>query len=707
MRRPLVALILFCASVVSLATRGSGDGTIHIRFDEPIDAVSFGMESDEVDLTVSGKLGDGTWTEWKRLEIEKEFDPLLRETNLVLFPVPVDVIRVRGTTRGYDVHPIRLADEPVHYEVAATANVPKPRILSRSDWGADDSFLFRKAEEQSTRSDVTPPQDTSAAPVSQRVLDCEEAQRKYPQEFRTSNTVTMRSGERYIWPLSYSNKVTLLTVHHTAMEVNGEQRSGLERMRALYEYHAKNRGWGDIGYHYVIDEEGRIYEGKAGGKYVVGGHAYCNNVGSIGVALMGNFSIEKPTQAQMHALQSLLHDLGNTYDIDLDAPVTFHGRRFASPIVGHGDVLSTDCPGYYVDQTLAQVRSNVLAGNVTQDVRFPVIVRNSPSTTRSLTSRIEQRRASRARNVPVQRRVSAPKTIDVVNRRWQPTSGRMTSVQTPGQRLVRTAPSQGTTASSSSSEIIRIKLTASQSPSLRFSKGGTATLERSGDLCRTRIGSTASSQAVLRFSEEEFGTTTLTENGRSYRGTIECRIVDGSLVLINELPLEEYLSGLAEEPDTEPFEKQRAFAVAARTYALWYLDPANRKFPGKPYDGSDSPAEFQVYAGIGFEEKNPRWTEAVVSTERQVLTKNGNLIKPPYFSASDGRTRSPDEIGWKNFPFAEIFSSKPDPWCEGMGLRGHGVGMSGCGAKAQALEGRTGEEILRYYYPGTVITAGR
>ena len=158
-----------------------------------------------------------------------------------------------------------------------------------------------------------------------------------------------------------------------------------------------------------------------------------------------------------------------------------------------------------------------------------------------------------------------------------------------------------------------------------------------------------------------------------------------------------------EEPDTEPYEKQRAFAIAARTYAAHYMGDTYRKFPGKPYDGSDSPAIFQKYTGKAFEKNNPRWLDAVAATAHQVLTINDEIIRPPYFSSDDGRTRSPSEVGWKSFPFIDIFTSKPDPWCDGMENRGHGVGMSGCGAEGQANEGKTGEEILEYYYPGTTL----
>ncbi len=86
-----------------------------------------------------------------------------------------------------------------------------------------------------------------------------------------------------------------------------------------------------------------------------------------------------------------------------------------------------------------------------------------------------------------------------------------------------------------------------------------------------------------------------------------------------------------------------------------------------------------------------------------MLAVENEIIRAPYFSVSDGRTRSPLEAGWKDFPYAEIFASKDDPWCKGMPMAGHGVGMSGCGAEGQAKEGRTGEEILEYYYPGATI----
>src|SRR3989344_221523 len=186
-----------------------------------------------------------------------------------------------------------------------------------------------------------------------------------------------------------------------------------------------------------------------------------------------------------------------------------------------------------------------------------------------------------------------------------------------------------------------------------------------------------------------------------FRGVLECRVIDGKLTIINELGIEDYLAGLAEEPDSEPWEKQRAFAIAARSYALHYVLSDKRKFPGMPYDGSDSPREFQAYGGKFFEEKNPRWVQAVQDTAGKVITWQRRIVKAPYFSSDGGQTKSALDVwGWKDTPYLD---SKPDPWCSGMSNNGHGVGMSGCGAEGQANEGKTAEEILGYYFPNTHI----
>ncbi len=796
MRSPR-ALLLVLAGLTALSL-GSSVQTVQ-TFADPIDALSVRLPSTNATADVR-YFAQGTWSEWETLSADNEQDPTLLESNLVMFPEAVKKIELRGAVQSA-VHPIRISQETGHYTVAATNNVPKPRILSRNGWGADDSFLFRAGSSISSdeTGEIGDNGELNGAPT-QRQKDCHDAQVNYPDEFKTTNRTTKNAdGQTYRWPLEYSSRVKLLSVHHTAMQVTGDARSGIERIRALYQYHANNRGWGDIGYHYLVDETGQIYEGKAGGPNVVGGHAYCNNVGTIGIALLGNFEKELPSQQQMKSLQWLLAWLGQTYDIDTDAnaKVKFHGKSMPT-IVGHRDLLSTSCPGQYAYAVLPQVRQHVAAGLLDASVSFPKL--STPVYTNNSNARKEKRlstlppeqarvfpkegisplgntalrgrpgeqllfsmryqagstRANRGTKIAevyrsaqgiglweeigtsfervstnltlptlvpeagstlIRMKVQLPQAVGSYTMTIGPwtyqlevagRNGRRTPTQSQFQRAVTLSsssraalrPSTSSTSSARSVPSLPSLPSISASPSIRLRLTTHGAVRIGSD----RLNETLCASPKRFDGNEQFVTITDEKGDRALRGIVECRIVDGVLMLINELPLEEYLWGLAEEPDTEPYEKQRAFAIAARTYAAYYMESSHRKFPGKSYDGSDSPAEFQAYKGLDFEKSHTQWVKAVKDTTGQVLTYNGQLIRPPYFSSDDGRTRSPLEAGWGNFPYAEIFASKPDPWCEGQTMRGHGVGMSGCGSEGQANEGKTAEQILQYYYPGTTIT---
>lgn len=693
---------------------GSTQQLTTISFDEPIDALSVRLPHDDAQVAVKTPRG------WHQFVIEKEFDPLLKESDLVMFPEAVNRVVVRGDISQIDLHPIMLSNAPASYELAATTFYRKPSILKRSQWGANDEWLYAgpEVERSDEPSVVEAPVKGASTVQSSRVDDCTTAQRDHPEDFRVANTITHDAqGRRLRWAQRQSPDVKLLVVHHTALEVNGDDRSGLERVRALYEYHANSRGWGDVGYHYIIDENGVIYEGRAGGDSVVGGHVYCGNVGTQGIALLGDFTKEQPTQKQVQSLQYMLDYLANLHDIDLRKSVTYKGQLM-QPIVRHKDLISTQCPGYYLSSAFNQVVANVRNGNLLASVTFPTIQ------TTAYKDRTETRLATRLREAGqslsrtfyrakrlmrtaqrqdstklqhLQTQLTSDTSSDVQRRRAARLArrNRVVTQHTPTPNAQRPNPNH-----------IRIRLSYTGNIAEVRTGNQTVRLGKEGDKCFTndqlpmtndhfvRLGSATSISEITSWN---------TQNNR-FRGIIECRIVDGQLTLINEVSLENYLKGLAEEPDTEPFEKQKAFAVAARSYAAHYMEDGNRKFPGKPYDGDDSPARFQKYGGVNFEENNARWVDAVEATSNVVLKVGDDIVKAAYYSSNDGRTRSPEENGWRNFPHTDVFQSKPDPWCSGFELRGHGVGMSGCGAEGQAEDGKTFTQILKYYYPGTLIT---
>lgn len=190
-------------------------------------------------------------------------------------------------------------------------------------------------------------------------------------------------------------------------------------------------------------------------------------------------------------------------------------------------------------------------------------------------------------------------------------------------------------------------------------------------------------------------------NDNQYRGNLEVLDVDGVLTVINELPLESYLKGLGEVSNTEEYEKIKAIIVAARTYAKYYTDVAD-KFPGKPYDLDDNPEVSQKYLGYGLEKRAPNVSAAVLATKGQVVTYNDKLVKTPYFNQSDGSyTKSAESVwGWTTTPYLKAVS---DSYCSGSTFLGHGVGMSGCGAKGMAEAGKNYVEILKHYYSGVEI----
>lgn len=191
-------------------------------------------------------------------------------------------------------------------------------------------------------------------------------------------------------------------------------------------------------------------------------------------------------------------------------------------------------------------------------------------------------------------------------------------------------------------------------------------------------------------------------NDNKYRGKFEVRYVDGALVVINELPLEDYLKGLAEISNSELTEKMKAVIIAARTYAIYYMT-IDEKFPGKPYNLDDNPDTSQKYLGYGFESRAPKVAAAVDATAGEVVTYSGKVVKTPYFNQSDGTyTKSAKDVwGWTTTPY---LVSVNDSYCKGTAFLGHGVGMSGCGAKGMAEAGKTYKEILKHYYTGVSIT---
>ena len=106
----------------------------------------------------------------------------------------------------------------------------------------------------------------------------------------------------------YAGRVYFAVVHHTAGSNSYTAAQSPAIVRAIQLYHVKGNGWNDIGYNFLVDKYGQVFEGRIGGidRNVVGAHAEGFNYGSTGVALLGNYGATSITPAAQRALVSLL-----------------------------------------------------------------------------------------------------------------------------------------------------------------------------------------------------------------------------------------------------------------------------------------------------------------------------------------------------------------------------------------------------------------
>jgi hypothetical protein len=209
------------------------------------------------------------------------------------------------------------------FNTKASAATQSPRIISRAEWGSPDPY----GEALKGQGNYWPPEH---APVKQVFL------------------------------------------HHT---VNSNYNSDPAAVvRGIWHFHTYTRGWGDIGYNYLVDHNGNIYEGRYGGDNVVGGHVYEYNTASMGVAMIGCYdsgdptcrnlnggSVSGPSSRMWGGLTNLLAWKFTNYLIDPFGTHTFckyngSGCLNLSTIAGHRDANLTTCPGNILYDGLNNVR---------------------------------------------------------------------------------------------------------------------------------------------------------------------------------------------------------------------------------------------------------------------------------------------------------------------------------------------------------------
>ena len=281
---------------------------------------------------------DGRWSAWESVEADADDAPDagsadtrsqgFRLGTAPIWTGPSDGVQVRvnalSGAKPRDVR-IELVDPGTSPADAlvdgprdqARAEEPMPRIITRREWGADESI---------------------------------------------------RRGSP-----SYNSTVKVGFVHHSASSNDYTREQAAAMVRGIYAYHVKSNGWSDIGYNYLVDRYGRAYEGRAGGldRFVVGSHTGGFNRATFGVALLGDFSTVAPDTATVGMLTDVLAwKLGTAYRAPLGTAVLTSagggtsrysaGQKATFDVVsGHRDAGNTACPGATTYARMGAIRQMV------------------------------------------------------------------------------------------------------------------------------------------------------------------------------------------------------------------------------------------------------------------------------------------------------------------------------------------------------------
>ena len=281
-------------------------------------------------------LEDRTWSDWTDLDVDDVglpgerpgTDPLitggadgvqvriLTADGTAPDDVQVDVIdpgtQASDGTVAQDATPAASADASTGYEI-------EPRIVTRSQWGADEK--------------------------------------------RASS-----------WP-EVSAKLQAMYVHHTAGTNSYSKAQAPAIVRGVYAYHTGARNWPDIGYQFLVDKYGTIYQGRRGAitDNPLGAQAGGYNTGTIGVSAMGNYQTARPGTALLTGIEKVLAWKAYEYGLNPTGHTTLitgsstgsvprhkAGTKVREPVIlGHRDTNGTACPGIYLYQKLPTIRKAV------------------------------------------------------------------------------------------------------------------------------------------------------------------------------------------------------------------------------------------------------------------------------------------------------------------------------------------------------------
>ncbi len=223
-------------------------------------------------------------------------------------------------------------------------------LLSQTPAG--ESYYDRLVRERASRNAETvseqrqQPQQVMQRPIEQRPV----SRRSAPTNTGIAAIARASWGARspLVSKMKPMGGIQRITIHHEGnpkpnTDVTAAQVA--QTLRGIQLSHAKRLGAGDIGYHYIVDRSGRIWEGRS--TQYQGAHISKYNPHNVGVMVLGNFDLQYPTSSQMSSLQNLCGVLAAGYGI--------------SPrhVYCHGELANTRCPGKNLRTYMNRIRGQI------------------------------------------------------------------------------------------------------------------------------------------------------------------------------------------------------------------------------------------------------------------------------------------------------------------------------------------------------------
>ncbi|MFG3251908.1 peptidoglycan recognition protein [Streptomyces sp. NPDC048187] len=308
----------------------------------------------------------GTWSGWRQLEThnaDHAADPGTPESTSG---------RVRGATAPLwvgesDGVEVRVRAEAAHEAARALPAVRTAPAAARLPAGL-------RLELVDPGEDVPPPANRTADEPAPAVLPALTARQKGKPHVGPRPRIITRRGWGADEQLrekgfAYTKKVKTAFVHHSDTGNNYRCSQAPSVIRGIYRYHVTSMGWRDLGYNFLVDKCGKIYEGRAGGvsEPVLGAHTLGFNSNSMGIAVLGTYSSKKPSSAALKAIARLtawkvglygMNPRGKTYLKSGGGNLYRKGKKVRLNVIsGHRDGFATNCPGKKLYDRLGTARA--------------------------------------------------------------------------------------------------------------------------------------------------------------------------------------------------------------------------------------------------------------------------------------------------------------------------------------------------------------